>query len=57
MIMTIKELIIKHCKPVLESKLLEKMEDAVLNYSIGQKCSLRKLSKQAVTAGRGRSSK
>jgi len=55
--MTIKELIIKHCKPVLESKLLKKMEDAVLNYPVRQKCSLRKLSKQAVTAGRGRSSK
>jgi len=55
--MTIKELIIKHCKPVLESKLLKKMEDAVLNYPVRQKCSLRKPAKQAVAAGRGRSSK
>ncbi len=35
--MTVKELIRKYCRPVLESKLLEKMEEKVLNYSIEKK--------------------
>jgi len=38
--MTIKELIRKYCKPVLESKLLERMEEKVLNYSIEKKSAV-----------------
>lgn len=35
--MTIREFIRKYCKPVVESKLLAKMEEKVLDYSIEKK--------------------